>query len=50
MIVFPFDIFPEEYRGVMEKLQVSESGIAIMKDRFRMSLHLEAKRLFRHIL
>lgn len=36
MIVFPFDIFSEEYRNVMEKLQVSESGIAIMKDRFRM--------------
>jgi dihydropteroate synthase len=34
--VFPFDVVNEEYAELMRKLQVSNSGTSIMKDRFKM--------------
>jgi dihydropteroate synthase len=34
--VFPFEVFSEEHDQLMRKLQVSNSGTLIMKDRFRM--------------
>jgi dihydropteroate synthase len=34
--VVPFDVLSEEYAELMRKLQVSNSGTSIMKDRFRM--------------
>lgn len=36
MIVFPFEMYRNEYEEIMEKLQVSTSGISIMKERFAM--------------
>ncbi|MDX9805863.1 MAG: dihydropteroate synthase [bacterium] len=36
MLVFPFEVYSEEYDPLMKKLAVSSSGISIMKDRFRM--------------
>lgn len=36
MLVFPFEVYSEEYDPLMKKLAVSSSGISIMKDRFKM--------------
>ncbi|HSW61255.1 MAG TPA: dihydropteroate synthase, partial [bacterium] len=36
MKVFPFEVYSEEYDLLMKKLAVSNSGISIMKDRFKM--------------
>jgi dihydropteroate synthase len=36
LLVFPFEVYSEEYDPLMKKLAVSSSGISIMKDRFRM--------------
>ncbi|HNZ54544.1 MAG TPA: dihydropteroate synthase, partial [bacterium] len=36
MLVFPFEVYSEEYDPLMKKLTVSSSGISIMKDRFKM--------------
>jgi len=36
LLVFPFEVYSEEYDPLMKKLAVSSSGISIMKDRFKM--------------
>jgi len=36
LLVFPFEVYSEEYDPLMKKLTVSSSGISIMKDRFKM--------------
>lgn len=36
MLVFPFEVYSEEYDPLMKKLSVSSSGTSIMKDRFKM--------------
>ena len=34
MLVYPFNVFDEEYESLMKKLEVSECGSSIMRDRF----------------
>ena len=34
MLVYPFNVFDEEYESLMKKIEVSETGISIMRGRF----------------